>query len=116
MNKWPAHTGALGLKTLLLQQRLAPELHLTRKTPSSLILNEPSTTFTAKAMTDDSPKKKQLPSPPVAKKVQLTVTPVQHERLLRLASLHDMTIAHFSTLILNQWLFENYEEHLRVFS
>jgi hypothetical protein len=67
-------------------------------------------------MTDDSLKKMQLSPSPVAKKVQLSVTPAQHERLLRLASLHDMTIAHFSALILNQWLFENYEEHLRVFS
>ena len=67
-------------------------------------------------MTDDSLEKMQLSSPPVSKKLQLSLTPVQHERLLRLASLHDMSIAHFSALTLNQWLFENYEEHLRVFS
>ena len=58
-------------------------------------------------MTDD------LPS---SKKLQVTVTGPQGERLQELAALHGMSASTFVAFICYQWVFDNYKDHLDKFA
>ena len=50
-----------------------------------------------------------------ARKIQLNISPVQARRLERLAELHGMCLAQMMTYAINQWVFDNYKDHLDKF-
>ena len=49
-------------------------------------------------------------------KIQLTLSVTQAERLKRLADIHGMCLAQMMTYAINQWVFDNYKDHLDKFA
>ena len=49
-------------------------------------------------------------------KVQLNLSDTQAERLRLLANLHGMCLSQMITYAINQWVFENYKDHLDKFA
>ena len=49
-------------------------------------------------------------------KIQINLSETQAERLRRLADLHGLPTASLISHIVNQWVFDNYEDHLNKFS
>lgn len=50
-----------------------------------------------------------------SKKLQVSIAGPQADRLQRIAKLHGMHVSTFAALICNQWLFDNYKDHLEKF-
>ena len=50
-----------------------------------------------------------------ARKIQLNISPEQARRLERLAELHGMCLAQMMAYAINQWVFDNYKDHLDKF-
>ena len=48
-------------------------------------------------------------------KIQFNLSDTQAERLRRLADLHGLPTASLASHIVNQWIFDNYEDHLKKF-
>lgn len=48
-------------------------------------------------------------------KLQINLSETQAERLRRLAHLHGLPTAALISHIVNQWVFDNYEDHLNKF-
>ncbi len=53
---------------------------------------------------------------PASKKLQISFPGPQGERLQRIAKLHGMHVSTLAALICNQWLFDNYKDHLEKFA
>jgi len=67
-------------------------------------------------MTSDTPEELEPRTLPSSKKLQVTVPGPQGERLQELAALHGISASTFVTFILNQWVFDNYKDHLDKFA
>ena len=49
-------------------------------------------------------------------KVQVNLSDTQAERLRLLADLHGMCLSQMMTYAINQWVFDNYKDHLDKFA
>lgn len=67
-------------------------------------------------MTDETSQASEIHSLPASKKLQVSISGPQGERLQRIAKLHGMHVSTLAALICNQWLFENYKDHLEKFA
>ena len=67
-------------------------------------------------MTSDTPEELETRTLPSSKKFQVTVAGPQGERLQELAALHGMSASTFVAFICNQWVFDNYKDHLDKFA
>ena len=67
-------------------------------------------------MTIEASQLSEACSLPSSKKLQVSIAGPQGDRLQRIAKLHGMPVSTLAALICNQWLFDNYKDHLEKFT